>query len=69
MSEDMYDARDAESRPLRRPRWWEEYRCGCVSDVVDRKRDLLGYCPQHGEGRRHAHRDYTPRDPYRREQR
>lgn len=28
--------------------WWEEYKCGCLSDVVARKADLLGYCPVHG---------------------
>lgn len=36
--------------------WFEEYRCGCVSEVVKRKRDLLGYCGKHGEDRRHVHR-------------
>jgi hypothetical protein len=29
--------------------WFEEYRCGCVSDVVKRKKELLGYCGQHGD--------------------
>ncbi len=38
--------------------WWEEYRCGCVSGTVKRKKDLPGYCPKHGEDRRHAHREY-----------
>ncbi len=37
--------------------WWEEYRCGCVSETVKRKKDLLGYCPKHGEDRRHVHQD------------
>jgi hypothetical protein len=32
--------------------WLEEYRCGCVSEYVERKRDLLGYCKHHGEDRR-----------------
>lgn len=32
--------------------WWEEYRCGCVSPVTPRKRDLLGYCSKHGESKR-----------------
>ena len=36
-------------------RWFEEYRCGCVSEIVDRKKDLLGYCGLHGEDRRHIH--------------
>lgn len=41
--------------PARRPKvkgWWEEYRCGCVSETVARKKDLLGYCGKHGENRR-----------------
>jgi len=36
--------------------WFEEYRCECVSLYVERKRELLGYCPVHGETRRHAWR-------------
>lgn len=40
--------------------WWEEYRCGCVSETVTRKKDLPGYCPQHGDDRRHVHRDWEP---------
>ncbi len=32
--------------------YFEDYRCGCVSEVVKRKRDLLGYCSTHGEDRR-----------------
>jgi len=32
--------------------WWEEYRCGCVSKTVKRKKDLLGYCGKHGDSRR-----------------
>ena len=35
--------------------WWEEYACGCVSETVKRKRDLLGYCGIHGADRRHVH--------------
>lgn len=31
--------------------WWEEYRCGCVSEEVTRKADMLGYCRYHGEDR------------------
>jgi hypothetical protein len=34
--------------------WWEEYRCGCISETAKRKRDLLGYCPQHGADSRGA---------------
>jgi hypothetical protein len=37
--------------------FWEEYRCGCVSETVNRRRDLMGYCPKHGEDRRRVHRD------------
>src|SRR4051812_13931549 len=29
--------------------WFEEYRCGCVSDVVKRKKDLPGCCGAHGD--------------------
>ena len=36
---------------------WEEYRCGCVSDTVPRKEDLLGYCPKHGDNRRRMHKE------------
>jgi hypothetical protein len=39
--------------------WYEEYRCGCVSETVRRKRDLLGYCPKHGEDRRAVHADLS----------
>jgi len=35
--------------------WWEEYRCGCVSETVRSEKDLFGYCPQHGEDRRHVY--------------
>lgn len=35
----------------KRVQWSESYRCGCVSDKVDRKKDLVGYCGQHGEDR------------------
>lgn len=28
--------------------WFEEYKCGCVSDVVKIKKDLSGFCPKHG---------------------
>jgi len=31
--------------------WSEVYLCGCDSPTVRRKRDLLGYCPVHGEDR------------------
>lgn len=32
--------------------WFEEYSCGCVSDIVKRKKDLIGYCGIHGNDRR-----------------
>lgn len=41
-------------------RWFEEYACGCVSETVDRKRDLLGYCAIHGADQRHIYRE-SPR--------
>lgn len=31
--------------------WFEEYKCGCVSEKVERKGDLPGYCPIHGDDR------------------
>lgn len=36
-------------------KWFEEYRCGCVSPVVCKKRLLPGYCPRHGENRRYVY--------------
>lgn len=39
--------------------YFEEYRCGCVSEFEARKKDLCGYCPTHGEDRRHVH--HVPR--------
>jgi len=40
----------------KRKLWFEEYRCGCVSEYVKYKKDLLGYCATHGENRRGAYR-------------
>ncbi len=37
--------------------WFEEYRCGCISDVTRVRRDLPGYCPKHGDNRRGMFRD------------
>lgn len=37
--------------------WFEEYRCGCISDTVRRKRDLPGYCAKHGDDSRGPQRD------------
>lgn len=43
-------------------RYFEEYsKCGCISPIVDRKRDLLGYCPFHGNDRSHVHHEAPPR--------
>ena len=32
--------------------WFEEYRCGCVSEIVRFKKELVGYCGTHGDNRR-----------------
>jgi hypothetical protein len=32
--------------------WIEHYTCGCISGVVRRKQDLVGYCEDHGGSRR-----------------
>ena len=32
--------------------WFEEYACGCVSEIVKLKIDLPGYCGTHGADRR-----------------
>lgn len=38
--------------------WSEEYeKCGCVSPTVDRKVDLTGYCPKHGNSRRNLYKN------------
>lgn len=41
---------DAMKALIRRPKllgWFEEYGCGCISETVKRRKDLLGYCGQH----------------------
>lgn len=38
--------------------YYEFYRCGCVSETVPTKRELLGYCPTHGEDAKEVYRDY-----------
>ena len=40
--------------------WYEHYKCGCTSDVVARKRDLVGYCGRHGENRSTIHKVDDP---------
>ncbi len=42
--------------------WWEEYKCGCVSGTTKFKKDLLGYCDQHGDNTRHVHPEYEVSD-------
>ena len=37
--------------------WFEEYSCGCASPTVDRKVDLPGYCPKHGNERRNLYKN------------
>lgn len=48
---------------MSRVEYFEEYRCGCVSDLVTRRKDLLGYCQKHGESRKYVHRIAPPRTP------
>jgi len=35
--------------------WWEDYTCGCTSETVRYKKDLVGYCPAHGANRRYVY--------------
>ena len=35
--------------------YFEEYKCGCVSERSDRKKNLLGYCSTHGADVRFVH--------------
>lgn len=42
---------------LVRPRvlgYFEDYECGCTSELVRYKKDLLGYCADHGSDRRNV---------------
>jgi len=41
--------------------WFEEYACGCVSEIVKYKKDLIGYCPDHGDDRRNIYPDFGER--------
>lgn len=36
----------------KRVEWFEEYSCGCVSEIVHSRRELLRYCAKHGNDRR-----------------
>jgi hypothetical protein len=39
--------------------WFEEYEnCGCVSETVKTKKELLGYCLKHGNNRRKIYAEY-----------
>jgi hypothetical protein len=31
--------------------YFEEYKCGCLPEVVKRREDLMGYCEKHGSDR------------------
>lgn len=39
--------------------WMEEYKCGCTHVTVFRN-EALGYCPTHGEDRRHISKLIEP---------
>lgn len=54
---------EGQTKSMRLVGYWEEYRCGCVSETVRRKKDLLGYCNQHGDERRHVHPNYVEAKP------
>lgn len=43
--------------------YYEEYKCGCTSNTVRSKRDLVGYCGKHGDDRRYVHRSDGLPDP------
>lgn len=51
------------SRPLDkivRPRtvgWWEEYSCGCISELSAKRKNLAKYCPKQGNSRRRIWRE------------
>jgi len=40
-------------------KWFEDYRCGCVSDLCDCKSDLLGFCAIHGADRRGVYKEWS----------
>ncbi len=40
------------ARRVRVRGYFEEYACGCVSQIVRYKKDLVGYCAKHGSDRR-----------------
>ena len=44
-------------------KWFEEYRCGCVSESVRTQRELLGYCAKHGASRRRIYPTFIDSHP------
>ncbi len=53
----MSAAKSNTLRRLVRRGWFEEYTCGCVSETVAKRRELLGYCAQHGADRKGVFRE------------
>lgn len=47
---------DSLKRLVRRG-WFEEYECGCVSETVRTRKELAGYCGQHGGDRKGVFRE------------
>lgn len=39
--------------------WFEEYSCGCISNIKRVKSELLGYCATHGNCVRNTFKDYV----------
>lgn len=64
---DAQTERESDSvKRVSRPRvrgYFEDYACGCVSEIVRYKKDLLGYCGQHGDSRRYVWPDVEWLDP------
>jgi hypothetical protein len=56
-SENQADPAPVHREVMQAVGWWEEYKCGCVSETVRYKRQLTGYCAKHGDGRRYAYRE------------
>ncbi len=50
----LINALEAIEAQLLKTLWFEEYKCGCVSNVVSKKKDLPGYCPKHGSDMTHV---------------
>ena len=43
-------------------RYFEEYKCGCVSKIVRTKKDLVGYCGKHGDDMRNVYPVFTRKE-------